>query len=79
MRACVSLIYIYLEAHRILHRIHRIHRKRNIRSRTVLGFIMSGARITVVYTKFLKFMILLYTSVDVYYQMFHHMNQQKRH
>ena len=45
------------EPHGILHRIHRIqriHRKRNIRSRTDPGFPAPGARITVVYTNSLK-------------------------
>ena len=38
----------------ILQRIQRIHRKRNIRSRTDPGFPAPGARITVVYTNSLK-------------------------
>ena len=37
-----------------IHRIQRIHRKRNIRSRTDPGFPTPGARITVVYTNSLK-------------------------
>ena len=42
------------EPHGILHRIQRIQRKRNIRSRTDPGFPTPGARMTVVYTNSLK-------------------------